>query len=74
MLNQDSYYALFAYCLLSGQVLGELKERKELKKQMVHAPDSVLDQSNLTSKVTKLIAYLRKLQVSSKQELRGEYY
>ena len=38
-LNQDMYYALFAYCILSGQVISELSTRKELRKQIAHAPD-----------------------------------
>ena len=68
-LNEDSYYALFAYCLLSGQVLTELHKNKELRKQMTYAADSVLDPSNLTSRVTVLVATLRKLKVSSKAHL-----
>ena len=31
-LNEDTFFAFFAYCLLSGQVLTQLAEKKELKK------------------------------------------
>lgn len=40
---------------------------------MVHAPYTVLDQSNLTSRVTRLIANLRKLEVSSQSKLKELY-
>ena len=50
-------------------MLTELHKNKELKKQMVHAAESVLDPSNLTSRVTVLVATLRKLKVSSKARL-----
>ena len=68
MLNEDAYHALFAYCLLSGQIL---KTGMPPAKQMAYSADSVLDPSNLTSRVTKLVAVLRKLQVSSLRQLKA---
>jgi len=67
-IDQDSYHSYFAYCLLAGLVMEQLG-KKELKKQMLFEPDSVLNMSNLTSRVTKLISALRKMQVSSKGRL-----
>lgn len=31
-ISDDAYYSLFAYCILSGQVLPDLVESKELRK------------------------------------------
>ena len=67
-LNEDAYHALFAYCLLSGQVLTEQAGMPPTK-QMAYNADSVLDPSNLTSRVTKLVAVLRRAQVSNFQQL-----
>lgn len=41
-------------------------------KLMAHGADSVLDPSNLTSRVTKLVSMLRKAQISSKQQLKEQ--
>ena len=71
-IDQDSYYSYFAYCLLAGLVFEQLGE-KELKKQMLFEADSVLNMSNLTSRVTKFISAIRKMQVSSKIRL-GELH
>jgi len=49
--------------------MSDLETKKELKKQMVHAPYTVLDPSNLTSRVTRFIANLRKLEVNTKSKL-----
>ena len=67
-IDLDQYYAYFAFCILSGQVLPELAS-KDMLKLMKYDPQSVLEKSNLTSRVTKLVSSLRKAQVSSKARL-----
>ena len=59
-IDLDQYYAYFAFCILSGQVLPELGA-KDVVKLMKYDPNSVLEKSNLTSRVTKLVSTLRKL-------------
>ena len=71
-LAEDQIYAFFAYCLLSGQVVEPLC-LKEFRKQMVFQASNVLDPSNLTSRVTRLITTLARMQVSSKKKLTELY-
>ena len=60
----DTHYSLFAYCLLTGQVLANLPTKK-----MSYTPHQVLESSNLAPRVTRLIAHLRNCQVDSKLKL-----
>ena len=64
-LDQEQLYAYFAYCILSGQIFGK-RDNKDMAKSLAYDPSSILEKSNLTTRVTKLVGVLRRNQVSTK--------
>jgi hypothetical protein len=59
-------FAYFAYCLLSGQVL-------PLPNKLAFPATQMLESSNLTSKVTRLIGRLKAAGIESMQKLRSTW-
>ena len=66
--NQTSiqYYAYFAYLLLKGEVFPKFKD---FVKSYSDHPSVILDDANLTQKVTRMLSWLQKFDVDSKSKL-----
>ena len=60
------YYSFFAYLLLKGDIIPEFKE---FNKFFVEKVDCVLDETNLTPKVTRLLSNLSKFDIESKAQI-----
>ena len=57
------YYSFFAYFLLTGEIFPELKEIKSTLKEQ---PSAILDDGNMSEKVTSMLAWLQKFDIDSK--------
>lgn len=66
--NQTSiqYYAFFAYLLLKGDILPKFKQFTKL---YFDSPSVILDDTNLTQKVTSMLSCLQKFNIDSKSKL-----
>jgi len=62
------YYSFFAYLLLKGEIFPDFKN---LSKKFSDNPSCVLDDTNLTPKVTRVLGNLAKFNIDSKDKLRS---
>lgn len=60
------YYSFFAYLLLKGHIFPKFSQ---LQKFLSDSPSALLDDGNLTQKVTRLLSSLQKFDIDSKHKL-----
>lgn len=60
------YYAYFAYLLLKGQILPSFSS---LQKHYSGSPALLLDDTNLTQKVTRMLSCLQRFDIDTKDKL-----
>ena len=60
------YYSFFAYLLLKGHIFPKFSR---LQKFLSDSPTALLDDGNLTQKVTRLLSSLQKFDIDTKNKL-----